>query len=252
MALSLQDEGGNSEMWKTRKFMVLSALLVAVLVVGATAGIALAHDGTDGKRGTLFARVAEILGVEQQAVEDAFAQATKELRVEARDQQLQDLVDSGKITAQEADEYRAWLESKPDTPRIQLRNPERLVEEGIITQEQLDEYTAWVESKPDIPIAGYLRENKTDKLFDKLVENGTLTQGQADEYRAWMESKPDVPAVRPGKLEQLIEEGVITEAQADAYTTWLEAKPDIPLPTLRMKQRLPRAGSMGGFCGPED
>jgi hypothetical protein len=237
------------KVWKTRKFMVLSAVLVAVLVVGATAGVALAQDEPEGKRGALFSRVAEILGVEQQKVEDAFTQATKELRDEAQDEQLQSLVESGKITQQEADEYKAWLESRPDIPRIPLRDPEQLVEKGIITQEQLDDYTAWMESKPDIPIGSYLRENKTDELFNKMVENGKLTQEQADDYRAWIESKPDMPVVRPGKLEQLVEEGAITQEQADAYTTWLEAKPDVPLPKTRIKQRLPRGEFGGGFPG---
>jgi polyhydroxyalkanoate synthesis regulator phasin len=235
-------------MWKTKKFMVITVVLVAVLIVGATAGIALAQNETGGKRGALLARVAEILGIEQQQVENAFAQATRELREEALDQQLQSLVDSGKITQQEANEYKAWLESKPaDMPLVPPRGLDKLVEEGVITQAQADEYTAWFESKPDIPIASYLRENRTDEMFDRLVENGTLTQEQVDEYRAWMESKPDVPAVRPDRLEQLVEEGVITQAQADAYKTWLEAKPDIPFPNLRNQRGLPRTGAGGGF-----
>jgi polyhydroxyalkanoate synthesis regulator phasin len=235
------------EMWRTKKLFILTAVLVPVLIVGATASIALAQDETGGKRGALFARVAEILGIEQQKVEDAFKQASQELKEEARNQKLQDLVDNGNITQQEADEYKAWLESRPDDIRpAPLHKLEQLVEEGTITQQQLDEYTAWMESKPDIPIASYLRENKMDGLLDRLVENGTLTQAQADEYRAWMESKPDVPRVHPGKLDQLVEEGVITQEQADAYTSWLEAKPDIQLPKSRTQQRAPRMGFGGG------
>lgn len=173
-------------MWKTKKFMVLSAVLATVLIVGAAAGIALAQDETGGKRGMLFARVAEILGIEQQKVEDAFMQATKELRAEGQERRLQGLVDGGKITQQEAAKFKAWLESRPDIPRVSLHKLDQLVEEGILTQAQLDEFTAWMDSKPDMPM---IRPGK----FEQLVEEGMITQEQADAYKTWLEAKPDIP-----------------------------------------------------------
>ena len=108
-------------MWKSKRFIIV-AVLVVVMAIGGTAGIALAQDGNDGeqgRRGALLARVAEIAGVDQQVLEDAFKQAQKEMREEALDMRLQKLVDEGRITQEEANAYKSWLQSKPDV-RIPL------------------------------------------------------------------------------------------------------------------------------------
>jgi len=63
-------------MWKSKKF-ILIAVLTAVVVGGTIGGIALAHtgNGDDSQPKTLMTRVAEILGIDQQKLEDAFAHA---------------------------------------------------------------------------------------------------------------------------------------------------------------------------------
>ena len=104
-------------MWRRKKFIIIG-LLATVLLVGSIGGVALAQteNGDDSQPKTLLDRVAEILGIDQQKLEDAFAQAQSDMRDEALDRYLQKLVDDGKITDVQAGEYKAWLEAKPDTP----------------------------------------------------------------------------------------------------------------------------------------
>lgn len=105
---------------KTNKKLVMVGVIAAVvLVAGTIGGVALAQTGsttTGGSGNTLLARVATILGIDQQKLQDAFTQAEKDMRQEALDNRLKGLVDQGKITQAQADQYKAWLDSKPDMP----------------------------------------------------------------------------------------------------------------------------------------
>ena len=104
-------------MWRSKKFIV-TTLLATVLLVGSIGGVALAQteNGDDSQPKTLLARVAEKLGIEQQELEDAFAEAQSEMRDEALDSRLQNLVDEDKITEDEATQYKEWWQSRPDMP----------------------------------------------------------------------------------------------------------------------------------------
>jgi len=104
-------------MWRRKKFLLVG-LLAAVLLIGSIGGVALAQteNGDDSQPKTLLARVAEILGIDQQKVEDAFAQAQSEMQTEALQNRLQNLVDQGEITQGEADQYLEWQQSRPDVP----------------------------------------------------------------------------------------------------------------------------------------
>ncbi len=121
-------------MWKSKKF-ILIAVLVALVLVGSLAGVAFAQTGSasDGSGKTLLARVAAILGIDQQKVEDAFAQAQSEMQEEALDSYLKNLVDQGKITQEQADQYKKWWQSRPDMGQY---------------RQQLKE---WQEAMPDLP-----------------------------------------------------------------------------------------------------
>lgn len=140
-------------MWKTPKFIV-TAVLVATILVCGTAAAVLAQDNHEGqgRRGALMARVAEILKVDEQELEDAFKQALSELREEGLDNRLLKLVDEGTLDQGQADQFKAWIEARPDIPMVGPRVLARLQDEGILTQEQVDEHQAWIEAKPDIPL----------------------------------------------------------------------------------------------------
>lgn len=149
-------------MWKTKKFIVVAALLAVALVAGTT-GAVLAQDNNygTGPNQTLLTRVAELLGIDQQKLEDVFKQAMSEQREQFKenaDQRLQDMVTEGKITQEQLDAFKAWLNDKPDVDvpvfgfKFGLRNLNKLVEEGVITQSQADEIKAWLKARPELPL----------------------------------------------------------------------------------------------------
>ena len=99
-----------------RRWIVLTAT-VAILALGALmTGAAFAQEAdTDGKSGVgkLGARVAQILGLDETEVNDAIQQARTELRNEATQAKLDKMVEAGKITQEQADEYMTWFQSRP-------------------------------------------------------------------------------------------------------------------------------------------
>jgi hypothetical protein len=132
---------------------LLSSVLAATMVVG-TAGVALADDGQNGqgKQDGLLARVAQILNIDVQKLKDAFKQALTELHTEKQNTGLQNLVTSGKLTQDQADKLKAWLDSRPDVPRVGPKGLDVLLKDGKITQQQYDAYQAWQSAKPDVPL----------------------------------------------------------------------------------------------------
>jgi len=107
-------------MWRKRKWIIVAVVAaVVILTAGTLGGVAYAQTtstpeatkSTQGK--TFLARVAEILGIDQQKLEDAVAQAKKEMQDEALNQRLQALVKKGKITQEQAEKYKQWWESRP-------------------------------------------------------------------------------------------------------------------------------------------
>ncbi len=65
--------------------------------------------------GGLLSRVAEILGIPQEELGNAFKQAKQEMREEALIRSLDRAVEKGRITQEEADEIKAWYEQKPES-----------------------------------------------------------------------------------------------------------------------------------------
>ena len=117
-------------MIKRRKIFLMVA--VGVLALGLTGGVVLAQaGGPDRERGHVAAikmtgglmpkegfaaRVAEILGLEEQAVQDAFDQAARDQMNEAYRARLDRMVEAGRLTQEESDEQYNWFESRPETP----------------------------------------------------------------------------------------------------------------------------------------
>ena len=97
---------------RKRVFVLVGA---GVLVVGLFAGTVLAQDAEDSSgKTTLFGRVAEILGLAEDDVKDAFDQAKSEIRDERTDEKIDSLVESGKLSEEDAAELREWVESRPE------------------------------------------------------------------------------------------------------------------------------------------
>ena len=123
-------------MWR-RKKLILMALLATVLLGAVAGGVAVAQSGSVessqlsastestqpvDQSGALLARVAEIyqqntgVAIDQEALKSAFAQAQKDMQIEALKDRLQKLVDEGTMTQAQADQYLQWWQSRPDVP----------------------------------------------------------------------------------------------------------------------------------------
>lgn len=228
-----------------RKIIIFSVVAAIVLVGGLVGGIlstdlVLADDENPGKgrRGALLSRAAQILGVDQADLENAFKQANKELRTEALEAKLQEFVSEGRITQAQADEFMGWINLRPDVPANNPHILQKLVDEGKLTQQQLDDFNTWLENKPDIPELDEAfkqdrmerREAALDIWLQKLIDSEKITPEQAGEFTQWLDARPDLPSMNPKVLKTLLDEGQITQEQFDEYTEWLQAKPDIPLP----------------------
>lgn len=158
-----------------KKKFIVTGVLATVLLVGSIGGVALAQVGkvadspsrilltsdNASQTKTLLARVAEKLGISQQELEDAFAQARSEMRDEALDRYLQKLIDEGKITQEQADQYKAWLQARPDFEPF---------------QQALQE---WREAKPDVPLAGHFGH------FRGHGFRGGMMGGRGGFFRGW-------------------------------------------------------------------
>jgi len=103
-----------------RKWLLIPILaVVAVLIIGIIGITAYAKSSPNASpdtRNSFAARVADILGIDQEKVESAFEQASQEMRDEAMNSRLQKLIDEGKMTQEQADQYKAWMESRPNMP----------------------------------------------------------------------------------------------------------------------------------------
>ncbi len=118
---------------------IVFTTLVTVIVLAATLGIvavAQADDeGTQTVRENMYERVAQVYeantgnAIDAAALEKAFTQARQEITTEAKDRMQQKLIEEGKITQQQLDDLKAWLEAKPDMTT--------------------DEFKQWLESKPE-------------------------------------------------------------------------------------------------------
>ena len=105
---------------KKLALIALTGILVLGGILGGTA-VTFADDETIPADNPLVNRIAEIyeantgtpLDIDQ--LQQAFTEARGDLRLEARDSHLDQLVEDGVITQEEADEMKAWMDARPDT-----------------------------------------------------------------------------------------------------------------------------------------
>jgi len=110
-----------------RRKLVLTAVAVILVIGGVLGGAAIAaarHDETlpqeQAQENTLLDKIAEIYeentgtALDTEELKSAFQQARRELNAERQQAILDRLVEEGIITQEEADEYQAWLDARPD------------------------------------------------------------------------------------------------------------------------------------------
>ncbi len=148
-----------------KKILVGAAAGTAGLV--ALTGATFAHSGGEGPDGSVRERVAEILGIEPEELQDAVQQARQEHRDEHIAERLANAIEEGIITQEEADEIQAWFDSMPEVlegvgGRGGVGNfvkatssderiaaiVERLLNAEKITEEDVEPVTDWMTSAP--------------------------------------------------------------------------------------------------------
>ena len=102
---------------KKKRSLLLVLFTAMLLALGITGGAVLAQEGNtqdDGARQSMASRVAAILGLGEQEVEDAFKQARREMHDERFETRMDRLVEKGQITEDEASEAIDWYQSRPE------------------------------------------------------------------------------------------------------------------------------------------
>ena len=213
-----------------RKKWILAALAVGLLAVAVTGGVALAwggpghgwgrgHDDHQERQSAVAAKVAEILGTDEEETADAIVQAQKEVREDAADTALEDL--AGRVAetlGTEADETADAIQKVSEEMFDEALEAkiQDAIDDGRITEEQAEEYRDRVDSVggqygswhgferrdsgefadrvgEELDVEGEdladaigqaLADIRTEALEDKLqdaVDTGRITQDQADE-----------------------------------------------------------------------
>ena len=100
---------------KRRLFLGLAA--VAIMASGIAAGVAwtqVAHAQEETAAKGFAARLATILGLEDDVVQDAFKEARSDIQDERFQAKMDRLVESERITQDEADAAIEWYEERPE------------------------------------------------------------------------------------------------------------------------------------------
>ena len=99
-----------------RKWLMIP-LVTGILAAGLTGATVLAHNEDGDKvspKDAVAAKVAEILGIDEQSVKDALAEATQAVHSERIQHRLDHMVEAGRLTQEQADEYFSWYEARPE------------------------------------------------------------------------------------------------------------------------------------------
>ena len=186
------------------KKLVVGLAAAILVALGVAGGTVLAQSADEDVEKKSFAdRVAEILGLDSDTVEDALKQARSDMQDERTDAWLEKAVEAEKITQEEADAYSDWLDDRPDgvgewfhfsyNPNAREDLEAKLdeaVEAGKMTQEQADAYLEKFDAKLET------MDENFKAAVDKAVEAEKMTQDEADSLTEWYDEKPH--GVMPG------------------------------------------------------
>lgn len=206
----------------SKKVMALvSVLVVVLLTVGGVSLVKGADETTTPPPLTdnetalkgLLPWVAEILGIPEPTVADAFKQAEKQIKDEAFLKALDKAVASGRLTQEEANQLKEWWQQRPDVANLGIapfarmfvkQSGLRLLPPGSdnitasgnvtallprvatilgITVEELE--NAVKQAQQEMQADAFL------KMLENAVANGTITPAEADQIKAWWEQRPE-------------------------------------------------------------
>ena len=161
-------------MKKMRIIIPLSIAVASVAIISFSIALAQGNEGSDSNASKLATKVAEILGLDTAVVDHAIKQAREELRDEAIHNKLNALVENGKLTQEQADEYLNWIQSKPEgVPTIgkqffgKMGHHKGRKDHGRFFGSRND-----FKGKPSF--------EDIQKKLNTMVEDGEITQGEAE------------------------------------------------------------------------
>lgn len=153
---------------RKRWFVILAT--AALLLVGLTGGAVFATDHTTGSGlgfdGRILARVAEIVGIAPEVLQDAFDTAVSEAVDERFSNKMDQLVADGTLTQDQAEEAMDWFASRPT--RSETGNGRGILAATLATDNE-----------------------RVERLMNLMVDAGTITREQADALIAWHSERPD-------------------------------------------------------------
>ncbi len=205
-----------------KKFLVGAAVGTAGLV--ALTGATFAQTEGDSPGTGVRERVAEILGVAPEELQDAVQQARGEHQDEQIAERLASAVEEGVITQDEADAISGWLDSMPDAleglaghgrqrgfgnvigaadseERIAAL-VERLVEAGKITQEDVAAVTEWFGDAPT-EVLSKLGRHDGDRAHGRGFRGRMFGEGPGGRlFEGRFQIRPYVPPVDADSAEE--------------------------------------------------
>lgn len=151
-----------------KKVLVGAAIGTAGLV--ALTGATFAQTEGDSSANGIRERVAEILGIAPEDLQEAFEQAREEQREERLAERLANAVEEGIITQEEADAITTWLDAMP---------------------ESLDDFAGYGKHGNLGHFVGAVSsEERIAALVERLVAAGKITEDEAEGVTAWLEAAP--------------------------------------------------------------
>ena len=219
-----------------RKRWILIALAVGLLAAAITGGVALAWGGSghglgwgrgnhEERQSAVAAKVAEILGTDEQETADAIAQANQEVREEAREAALNDL--AGRVAetlgtdAEETADAIEQVANEMHSEALEAKLQDA-IEDGRITEGKAQEYRDKADSAGWRGLGyGFKRDDAED--FSNRV--GTILEVDGDDVADALEQA--MTAIRSeaweGRLQAAIDSGRITEEQAEEIREKIES-----------------------------
>ena len=85
--------------------------------VDSTTAVVSESDETDDQTSqydTFISKLADKLGLDEDTLSTAISEVRQEMRLEALEERLQEAVDEGTITQDEADQILQWMKSRPE------------------------------------------------------------------------------------------------------------------------------------------
>ena len=173
-------------MRKLRIIIPIAIAVVAIATISISVVLAQENEKGDSNASRLAAKVAVILGLDTAVVDDAIKQARRELRDEAGQKKLNALVEKGRLTQEQADEYLNWIQSKPEgIPAI-----------GKQFFGKMGHHKGWQGHGGSFGHRNYFKGEfsleDVQKKLNAMVEDGDITQEEAEaKLKALQDAKAD-------------------------------------------------------------